>query len=152
MMRTHSNGGYGNLMFMQFIPEWNQLKLSICQKINGINYPAYTTEPVVYDLSELFSLSTGVPGTTIKNYALDLTISPNPFSDYTSIAFELAEPISTEIKIFNQIGQLIKEFDQIDGKVGINKVTWREEDLPTGVYFVRLQNEKMVEVGKMVKE
>ncbi len=24
--------------------------------------------------------------------------------------------------------------------------------LPRGVYFVRLQNEKMVEVGKMVKE
>jgi hypothetical protein len=151
MMRIHSNGGYGNLMFMQFIPEWNQLKLSICQKINGINYPAYTTEPVVYDLSELFSLSTGVPGTTVKNYALDLTISPNPFSDYTSITFELAEPISTEIKIFNQIGHLVKKFDLAEGKVGLNKVTWQANELTPGIYFIRLQTAKTALTGKAIK-
>jgi hypothetical protein len=51
LMRDYSNSGSNSLMFMQYIPEWNQLKLSVFQ--NGIG--AYLHDPITYDVSEFFS-------------------------------------------------------------------------------------------------
>jgi len=52
LMKNHSNGGSHNMQFMQYIPEWGQLNLSVYQ--NGL--PAYMHDPVTYDVNEFFQL------------------------------------------------------------------------------------------------
>ena len=84
MMRVHSNGGNGNLVFMQFIPEWNQLKLSFCQKINDTIYPAYLGEPSVFDLEELFTIPVSIKEE--MNYDYQLILSPNPAAEEVVVA------------------------------------------------------------------
>ena len=51
------------------------------------------------------------------------------------------------LSIFNVSGEKVFERQLTD-----NETQLEISALPRGVYFVRLQNEKMVEVGKMVKE
>ncbi|MCD4734471.1 MAG: T9SS type A sorting domain-containing protein, partial [Bacteroidales bacterium] len=80
----------------------------------------------------------------IQNY-------PNPFTCFTTIEYELSEPGSAEIKIYNQAGQLIKEFVQQKGQVGLIKVAWQAENMPSGIYFIRLQVGNEIITKKMIK-
>jgi len=52
LMKNYSNGGSINMQFMQYIPEWGQLNLSVYQN----NTPAYLNDPVSYDVNEFFQL------------------------------------------------------------------------------------------------
>jgi len=52
LMKNYSNGGTTNMQFMQYIPEWGQLNLSVYK--NGS--PAYLHEPITYDVNEFFYL------------------------------------------------------------------------------------------------
>jgi len=65
LMKIHSNGGVTNMQFMQYIPEWGQLKLSVYQN----NTPAYLIDPVIYDVNEFFQLD--IP---IANFTANTTV------------------------------------------------------------------------------
>jgi predicted outer membrane repeat protein len=65
--------------------------------------------------------------------------TPNPFTDITTITYELTHPEKAGIKIFNQTGQLIKEFNQGKVRNETNKVIWQADGLPPGIYYIRLQ-------------
>jgi hypothetical protein len=73
-------------------------------------------------------------------------IYPNPSKDKTTISSPLKTG-NTQLSIFNVSGEKVMEMKLTYTETQIDIST-----LPRGVYFVRLQNEKMVEVGKMVKE
>jgi PKD repeat protein len=64
LMRDWSNLGDFNLQFMQYIPEWGQLKLSVYH--DGL--PAYMQDPVTYDVNALFQLD--IP---ITDFSADTT-------------------------------------------------------------------------------
>jgi hypothetical protein len=75
-----------------------------------------------------------------------LNIIPNPSKDIISITVPSLKT-NAILSIFNVRGNKVIERQLKDNETQLNI-----SDLPLGVYFVRLQNEKMVEVGKMVKE
>lgn len=75
-----------------------------------------------------------------------LKLYPNPAKDKITISSS-AKAGNAHLSIFNISGEKVIERQLIDNETQIDIST-----LPRGVYFVRLQNEKMVEVGKMVKE
>ena len=75
-----------------------------------------------------------------------ILIIPNPSND--KITVSIPEMIGfTKLEVFNVNGEKLIERKLIDNETQIDISA-----LPRGVYFVRVQNEKMVEVGKMVKE
>jgi hypothetical protein len=76
--------------------------------------------------------------------------SPNPFTDETTILFYLSEPSWIKFEFFNSHIELIKELDRQKYPKGENKVVFSGKDLPTGVYFYRVQSDDFVEVRKMV--
>ncbi len=51
LMKNYTNLGNTNLQFMQYIPEWDQLNLSVYQNNQG----AYLHDPIAYDLNEFFA-------------------------------------------------------------------------------------------------
>jgi hypothetical protein len=73
-------------------------------------------------------------------------IYPNPSNDKITISSSAITGV-TQLSIFNVSGEKVLERQLINSETQIDISA-----LPRGVYFVRLQNEKMVEVGKMVKE
>ncbi len=73
-------------------------------------------------------------------------IVPNPAKDKITISSP-AITGNTQLSIFNVNGEKVMERQLTDNETQLDISA-----LPRGVYFVRLQNEKMVEVGKMVKE
>ena len=75
-----------------------------------------------------------------------ITIIPNPSNDKITISSS-AITGNTQLSIFNVSGEKVLERQLTDNETQIDISA-----LPRGVYFVRVQNEKMVEVGKMVKE
>ena len=76
--------------------------------------------------------------------------SPNPFTDETTILFYLSEPSWVKFEFFNSHIELIKELDRQKYPKGENKIIFSGKDLPTGVYFYRVQSDDFVEVRKMV--
>ena len=75
-----------------------------------------------------------------------MTINPNPAKDIITISSPLITE-NTNLSVCNVSGEKVIERQLTDTETQIEISA-----LPPGVYFVRVQNEKMVEVWKMVKE
>ena len=75
-----------------------------------------------------------------------LTIYPNPASTFITVETNAAKAIS-QLSITNLNGQQLISRQITDPKTQIDI-----SNLPNGVYFVRLTNDKSVEVGKFVKQ
>ena len=85
------------------------------------------------------------PGTSEK-----LIIHPNPFSTSTSIEFNSTQPGKVELKIYNQLGELI-EVIQKHTQAGKQTFTWDASYLPSGIYFIRMQIGNELITRKMIK-
>jgi len=80
----------------------------------------------------------------IKNY-------PNPFSSSTTITF-LTNGGHTSVIIIDVMGRVIKTLiDQEYNDAGQYTVTFESDTLPSGVYYVRLQNGPVQQVRPMLK-
>jgi len=64
---------------------------------------------------------------------------PNPFNPSTTIQFSLPEPGNVALKIFNILGGEIETIVQDKFEAGNIKVTYTPRNLPSGVYFYRLE-------------
>ncbi len=75
---------------------------------------------------------------------------PNPFNPETTIAFALPHPAIVTLKIFNLLGNEIATLLQQPLSAGNHKVTFKAENLSSGVYFYHLQAGEFVQTRKMV--
>jgi len=85
-----------------------------------------------------------------KNSEVALIISPNPFTNTTNLEFEMQKPGKIELKIYNQLGELVETI-QTNTQAGKQIITWDANDLPSGVYFIRLQIGNELITRKMIK-
>jgi hypothetical protein len=77
-----------------------------------------------------------------ENYALGQNY-PNPFNPTTSITYELPEPSSVQLSVFNLLGQEVTTLIAADENSGAHTVVWNamtnnNEQLPSGTYIYRL--------------
>src|SRR5690606_6788754 len=87
---------------------------------------------------------------TGQQYAL-FQNAPNPFSDETTIGFELPEAMEARLTVYDVTGKILK-FVEIDGSKGYNEVLIRANDLlESGVMYYQLDTEKFSKTMKMVK-
>jgi subtilisin family serine protease len=85
-------------------------------------------------------------GTLTDDYSSELSIYPNPSNDKFTVT--IPEMIgSTKLEIFNVNGEKVLqiEINETEIQLDISALT-------QGVYFVRMQDEKMTEVTKLVKQ
>ena len=75
---------------------------------------------------------------------------PNPFTQSTNITFA-SDGGKTTVQVLNASGKLVATPLNEIGVQGKKTITWNSEDLPAGIYYCRLQNGPVQQVGQMVK-
>jgi hypothetical protein len=75
---------------------------------------------------------------------------PNPFNPTTTVSFSLPYKSFVSIKIFDLIGRDVATIVLEELSAGSHSRQWNSEDLPSGVYFYRLQAGSFTETKKLV--
>jgi len=75
---------------------------------------------------------------------------PNPFNPATKIKFAIKTASFTELKVFDLLGREVKTLVKEELKPGEYEVSFNAANLPSGVYFYRLNTAKFTETKKMV--
>jgi hypothetical protein len=75
---------------------------------------------------------------------------PNPFNPATSIQYSIASRQFVELKIFNVLGQEIETLVNAEKPAGNYQVEFNAANLPSGVYFYRIQAGSFNQVRKML--
>jgi hypothetical protein len=109
-------------------------RVQIYSNKTGCNSPQEVFNNCPYDLN-------------VQNITSNNTFSlyPNPTSNLVTIETAVA-PVISQLSIMNLNGQAV-----LTHQISEPKTTIDISNLPSGVYFVRVTNERTVEVGKFVK-
>ncbi len=86
-----------------------------------------------------------VPGTVslAQNY-------PNPFNPSTTISFSLPSKAFVSLKIFDVMGREVATLASEDMPTGKYSRTWNASEMPSGMYFYRLQVGSFTETKKLL--
>jgi len=94
--------------------------------------------------SDCFEVNVGINDQD-QFYRKFFTVYPNPANDEITLFYSAFTGISN-LSIFNLKGEKVLERQLNETETQINISA-----LPQGIYFIKLQDEKMVEVGKFIK-
>lgn len=75
---------------------------------------------------------------------------PNPFNPSTTIRFFVPERGYINLSVFNSLGEEVKILLSGEKDIGTYEVSFDASDLPSGVYFYRLQAGSFIETKKMI--
>lgn len=75
---------------------------------------------------------------------------PNPFNPTTTIQYTIPKGGHVRLSVFNLLGQEVAEIFEGVQSAGTYEVTFSKDELPTGIYFYRIQAPGFVETRKMV--
>jgi hypothetical protein len=74
---------------------------------------------------------------------------PNPFNPMTTIVFALPKQSAVNMKLFDIQGRQVTVLVDEEFAPGVYKVVFDAQDLPSGVYFYRIQTEGFVRTRKL---
>jgi photosystem II stability/assembly factor-like uncharacterized protein len=103
---------------------------------------AYENGPMVGVEEDIISMNPG-------SFSLSQNF-PNPFNPNTRIRYSVPQSSKVEIKIFDILGNEIETLVNEEKQTGTYEITWYAENLPSGVYFYRLQAGDFVVTKKMI--
>jgi hypothetical protein len=95
----------------------------------------------------------GVTGITAVQLPESYTLHqayPNPFNPSTRIRFALPVSGAVRIRLFNQIGQEVRELVNGFRVAGSYEITLDADGLPSGVYYYRMESGPFVDAKKVV--
>ena len=75
---------------------------------------------------------------------------PNPFNPTTTIQFGIPENSFVSLKIYNVLGKEIATVLNEDKSIGSYEVDFNAINLPSGIYFYRIEAGNFVETKKMI--
>ena len=80
-----------------------------------------------------------------------LTIFPNPFTTTTTIEYELQQPATVQITVYNHFGEQVSVLAENRQPKGKHQLNWNTDNLPAGVYYCVLKTDKGTRTTKMIK-
>jgi glucose/arabinose dehydrogenase len=75
---------------------------------------------------------------------------PNPFNPSTNIKYSIPKGGHVRLAVYNMLGQQVAIVFEGDQAAGSYEMEFQSADLPTGIYFYRIQAPDFVETKKMV--
>ena len=86
---------------------------------------------------------------TLSDFILEQNF-PNPFNPRTQIKYSVPQSSQVQITIFDVLGNELETLVNEENTVGTYEVNWNAANLPSGVYFYRLQAGDFVQTKKML--
>jgi len=89
-----------------------------------------------------YLLGTGVAAEKQHELPTNFQLSqnyPNPFNPKTSFTFSIPEPTRINVKVYDMLGKEVATLVDNEVLSGIQSVSWNAADLPSGIYFYRLE-------------
>ncbi len=136
---------YGGVNYMSPPKTSNVLRVAISGGIT--TGPALTNETWV--LTEIIQSITVEEGTVPEEYSL-MQNYPNPFNPSTTIQFSIPAEEFVSLSVFNSLGEKVSTLVSENLNAGTYKFDWNAADLPSGIYFYKLQAGGFVESKKMI--
>jgi len=75
---------------------------------------------------------------------------PNPFNPVTVIRYDLTEPGSTSLIVYNILGQKVKELVNEYKDAGYYKVEFNASELPSGIYIYKINSGNYTQTRKLM--
>lgn len=75
---------------------------------------------------------------------------PNPFNPITTISFELPSRLVVSMKVFDLLGKEVSSIVSDELEAGSYTRQWNATDIPSGVYFYRLQAGNFNQTKKLI--
>jgi hypothetical protein len=75
---------------------------------------------------------------------------PNPFNPATTIRFSIPNNSFVTLRLFDALGKEISELVSGQMSAGDHTIHWNAENLPSGVYYCRLQTGNFIDTKKLV--
>ena len=95
-----------------------------------------------------FNNTTGLSEMSLD--ANSISISPNPFSNSTTISFSLSQSQKVSLKIFDMNGRLVSTLKDKFFEAGENELVWSSAEVNAGIYFFQLQSAETLKTEKLV--
>ena len=109
----------------------------------------YRLKQVDYDGSYEYSDVVEIEWRAFNSYLLEQNF-PNPFNPSTTIGFGIQNKSNVKITILNAIGEEVAVVLNEEREPGFHQVEFNATNLPSGVYFYRLQAGSFTETKKML--
>ncbi len=100
---------------------------------------------------ELVESQNGVSVSEITSELASIRVSPNPVANNSLIEYTLAYPSKVTVEVLTLIGQTTEVVFSGHQPQGNNKIVWNADNLPGGVYFLRVMTDKEQQTIKIVK-
>ena len=100
----------------------------------------------VYESPTSFSENNDI---ALTDYILEQNY-PNPFNSSSVIKYSIPNSSQVTLKIFNTLGKEIETLVNEEKSVGTYELNWNAANLPSGVYFYRLQAGSFGQTRKML--
>ena len=96
------------------------------------------------EYSQIISVNVGVP----NHYSLSQNY-PNPFNPETRIDFTLPEKQIVVLRVYNMLGEMVKEIINNEKEAGRYSITFNSTGLASGIYIYRLETSGYTASRKM---
>ncbi|MEJ2494671.1 MAG: T9SS type A sorting domain-containing protein, partial [Ignavibacteriaceae bacterium] len=106
-----------------------------------------------YAQSDPVLCGVGVEDNKIKVIPTEYSLSqnyPNPFNPTTKIRYQVAATGLVSLQVYNLLGELTATLVNEVKPVGTYELIWNAANLPSGVYFYKLQSNNFIETKKML--
>ena len=84
----------------------------------------------------------------IEKEGLFVSNYPNPFTEETTIGFQVNEPGNVKITVYDLTGSVVQNLVNEYFNSGKHEVKWNNNNLPAGIYFYRLETSNSIIAGK----
>lgn len=82
--------------------------------------------------------------------SVNLQTLPNPFKNRVTIIYNLPASSPLSLSIYDATGRLIDIINQGSHQAVNQRIVWQPDNLPPGVYFVRLETPDFIETEKVI--
>jgi hypothetical protein len=121
-------------------------------ELTGIMFYSFSNYKLIPRMnSDFVGVVTDVEDNSITpvKYSLEQNY-PNPFNPTTTIEYALPEAGNVKLAVFNILGQKIVTIVNEFKNQGVHKITFNAGNLPSGIYFYRLESGNFVQIKKLV--